>query len=163
MRVLGPVFASLALAAALGAARPAAAAEVSLFNGLPHPIEVVRLLEDGREHRPWAGPMEPASRWRLRLPEGTLLEFRREGLALARLRVGESSRQGHVIRLPGIEGPVPPPPPPGCPSEFPGWRRSSAVQPVSGVTSEAQARPPVCEKPEDEAGRYAWRRGPATR
>ena len=108
----------------------ASAAEVSLFNGLPHRLEVVRLLADGGEQRPWSGPMEPGSRWRLRLPAGTLMEFRRDGRPLARLVVGPESPQGHVIRLPGVRGPEPPPPPPGQPSEFPGWRRGTRVCPV---------------------------------
>ena len=149
MRRLGPVFALLVLAAVLTAPRPAGAAEVSLFNGLPQPVEVVRLLEGGGEHRPWTGPMESASRWRLRLPEGTVLEFRQGGRGVARLRVGAEPRQGHVIRLPGVAGPVPPPPPPGCPSEFPDWHRRSAVQPIDSAWNDGE-RPPVCERPADQ-------------
>lgn len=108
----------------------AGAAEVSLFNGLPHGIEVVRILEGGREQRPWSGPMEPGSRWRLILPAGADVEFRHEGRAVASLEVGPAPKQGHVIRLPGVKGPVPPPPPRGQASEFPNWRLGTAVKPV---------------------------------
>ena len=113
MRLVQALFGLLLLSICFALAPSAQAVEVSLFNGLPHGIEVIRMLPEGAEQRPWSGPMEPGSRWRLRLPVGSNLEFRRDGQAVAVLQVGREARQGHVIRLPGVKGPVPPPPPRG--------------------------------------------------
>jgi len=143
MRLVHVLFGLPLLSACLAVAPVAEAAEVSLFNGLPHRVEVVRILEKGFEHRPWSGPMEPGSRWRLSLPAGSKVEFRREGRAIAFLHVGPEPRQGHVIRLPGVSGPVPPPPPRGQASEFPNWRRSTAVQPVRASSLRASATTPT--------------------
>ena len=141
MRLDRALLGVLALGACLSASTAARAADVSLFNGLPHRVEVVRLLENGAEHRPWSGPMEPGSRWRLKLPAGCTVEFRHDGRAVVQLQVGREARQGHVIRLAGVSGPVPPPPPPGQVSEFPNWHRSRAVRPASAGTLTASATP----------------------
>jgi hypothetical protein len=139
MRLVRVLSGLLVLSACLVAA-PAGAAEVSLFNGLPHGVEVVRLLENGAEQRPWSGPMEPGTRWRLRLPAGSRMEFRHEGLAVAVLDVGPDDKQGHVIRLPGVKGPTPPPPPRGQVSEFPNWQGGTAVRPVGSSERATKAR-----------------------
>jgi len=143
MRLDRALLGVLTLGACLSVSTVARAAEVSLFNGLPHRVEVVRLLENGTEHRPWSGPMESGSRWRLSLPAGCTVEFRQDGRAVAKLLVGPEARQGHVIRLAGVSGPVPPPPPPGQLSEFPNWHRSRAVRPASASTRTASVSPPV--------------------
>jgi len=154
MRLVRALSGLLVLCGLIAAAPAADAAEVSLFNGLPHGIEVVRILDGGREQRPWSGPMEPGSRWRLSLPAGAQVEFRHEGLALASLRVGPALKQGHVIRLPGVKGPVPPPPPRGQASEFPNWQRATAVKPIRTVRPIVERRTATANVP--QPGSRVW-------